>query len=72
VSKTPREMAASSPPPVNTYWPFLPMMIAVPVSWQPGRTPAAAMPAFLSSSSATKRSLGDASGSSRILRSCAR
>ena len=35
--------APSSSPPVTTSWPFLPMTIAVPVSWQPGRTPPAAM-----------------------------
>ena len=57
---------------VTICWPFLPMTIAVPVSWHMGRTPPAAMQAFLSRSSATKRSLADASGSSRILRSCCR
>ena len=31
----------------ETYWPFLPITIAVPVSWQPGSTPPAAMLAFL-------------------------
>ena len=59
-------MAASSPPPVSTYWPFLPLTIAVPVSWHDGSTPPAAMLAFFSSSRATKRSLAEASGSSRM------
>ena len=68
----PRAIALSSPPPVSTSSPFLPFTIAVPVSWHDGSTPPAAMHAFFSSSSATKRSLGDASGSSRIARSCAR
>ena len=65
-------MAASSPPPVNTNWPFLPLTIAVPVSWHIGSTPPAAMVAFLSRSRATKRSLSLASGSSSTLRSWAR
>ena len=46
----------------RTRWPFLPNTSAVPVSWHMGSTPAAAMLAFLSRSSATKRSLADASG----------
>ncbi len=66
----PRAMASSSPPPVNTNWPRLPLTMAVPVSWHMGRTPPAAMLAFFSRSRATKRSLGEASGSSRMLRSC--
>ena len=40
-------MAASSPPPVNTYWPFLPLTIAVPVSWHIGSTPPAAIDGVL-------------------------
>ena len=40
------QIAASSPPPVSTYWPRLPMTIAVPVSWHTGSTPPAAMFAF--------------------------
>ena len=48
------------------------MTIAVPVSWHIGSTPAAAMFAFFSRSSATNRSFALASGSSRIVRSCAR
>ena len=48
------------------------MMMAVPVSWHPGKTMPAAMLAFFRSSSATKRSLSDASGSSRMARSCAK
>jgi hypothetical protein len=62
----PRDRASSSPPPVRTNWPFLPFTIAVPVSWHDGRIPPAAMLAFFSSSSATKRSLSDASASSRM------
>ena len=46
--------------------PFLPMMIAVPVSWHIGRILPEAILAFLSRSRATNRSLSDASGSSRI------
>ena len=42
------------------------MTIAVPVSWHIGSTLPAAMLAFFSRSSATKRSLAEASGSSRI------
>ena len=33
----PRAIAASSPPPVSTCWPFLPFTIAVPVSWHVGQ-----------------------------------
>ena len=68
----PRAMASSSPPPVNTNWPFLPFTMAVPVSWHIGSTPPAEMQAFFSRSRATKRSLAEASGSSRMLRSWAR
>lgn len=64
--------AASSPPSVSTFWPRLPITIAVPVSWHMGSTPMAAMFAFFSRSSATNLSLLDASGSSMIRRSCAR
>ena len=67
----PRAIAASSPPPVKTNWPFLPLTMAVPVSWHDGSTPPAAMYAFFSSSRATKRSLAEASGSSRMAASCA-
>ena len=66
----PRLSARSSSPPVSTRSPRLPITIAVPVSWHIGSTPAAAMLAFFSRSRATKRSLADASGSSRIRRSC--
>jgi hypothetical protein len=48
------------------------MTIAVPVSWHIGSTPPAAILAFFSRSSATKRSLAEASGSSRIARTCVR
>ena len=51
---------------------FFPMTIAVPVSWHIGKMPPAAMLAFFSRSNATKRSLSDDSGSSKILRSCCR
>ena len=68
----PRASAASSPPPVHTRSPFLPMTIAVPVSWHIGSTPPAAILAFLSKSWATKRSLSEASASSRMARSWAR
>ncbi len=57
---------------VEHAWPRLPITIAVPVSWHIGRTPPAEMFAFFSRSSATKRSFGLASGSSRIDASCAR
>ena len=33
----PWAMAASSPPPVKTNWPFLPLTMAVPVSWHDGQ-----------------------------------
>jgi hypothetical protein len=72
VSNTPRAIARSSPPPVKTNWPFLPLTIAVPVSWHIGSTPPAAIDAFFSRSSATKRSLSLASGSSRMFRNCCR
>ena len=62
----PRASAASSSPPVHTRWPFLPMTIAVPVSWQEGSTMPAEMLAFFSMLRATKRSFGDASGSSKM------
>ena len=63
-------MASSSPPPVNTNCPFLPLIIAVPVSWHMGKTPPAAMLAFFSRSRATNRSLSLASGSTMMLASC--
>src|SRR5256885_947753 len=31
-------MASSSPPPVTTYWPFLPMTMAGPGAWHMGST----------------------------------
>ena len=68
----PRLSARSSSPPVSTRSPRLPITIAVPVSWHIGSTPPAAMLAFFSRSRATKRSLAEASGSSRMRRSCAR
>ena len=69
---TPREIASASSAKVRTCSPFLPITIAVPVSWHIGSTPPAAMLALRSSSVATKRSLSDASGSSRIAASCSR
>jgi hypothetical protein len=48
------------------------MTIAVPVSWHIGSTKPAEMFTFLSRSSATNRSFGEASGSSRMVRSCCR
>ena len=68
----PREMASSSLPPVSTVSVRLPMTIAVPVSWHIGSTPPAETHALRSRSVATKRSFGDASGSSTIARSWAR
>ncbi len=68
----PRERASSSPPSVSTFWPRLPMTIAVPVSWHIGSTPAAAMLAFFSRSRATNLSFALASGSSMMRRSWAR
>ena len=65
----PSASAPASPPPVHTRWPFLPMTMAVPVSWHIGSTLPAAMLAFFRRSKATKRSLADASGSSRMARS---
>jgi hypothetical protein len=34
------------PPPVQTAWPFFPMIMAVLVSWHCGKTPSAEMIAF--------------------------
>ena len=59
-------MNSSSSTPVNTYWPFLPITVAVPVSWQKGKTPWAAISAFLSIVRATLLSLSEASGSSKM------
>ena len=57
----PAESAAASSPPVHTCWPFLPMTIAVPVSWHIGSTLPAAMLAFFSRSKATNLSFAEAS-----------
>src|SRR5215470_752487 len=65
-------MAASSVPPVSTLSDFLPITMAVPVSWHIGSTPPAATHALRSRSVATNRSLPEACGSSMIARSCAR
>ena len=59
-------------PSERTLHPFLPMMIAVPVSWHIGSSPPAAMLAFFRKSKATNLSLSLASGSSRMLRNCLR
>ncbi len=71
-SYTPWLIASPSSAPVSTPSDFLPITIAVPVSWHIGSTPPAEMLTFLSRSSATKRSLPEASGSSMIVRSWAR
>ena len=63
---------ASSSPPVKTNLPFLPMTMAVPVSWHIGKMPPAAMFAFFKRSKATNLSFAVASRSSRILASWAR
>ena len=44
------ETVLMTPPSVQTRRPFLPMMIAVPVSWHMGRMPPAAIFAFFSRS----------------------
>ncbi len=69
VSKMPCDSQSASSTPVNTRSPLCPWTMAVPVSWHDGSTIAADMLAFLSISKATKRSLSEASGSSRIARS---
>jgi hypothetical protein len=56
--------------PVHTLCPFFPMMMAVPVSWQKGSSKWADTSAFRSMATATPRSLGEASGSARILATC--
>ena len=71
-SYTPWLIASPSSAPVSTPSDFLPITIAVPVSWHIGRTPPAEMLTFLSRSSATKRSFPLDSGSSMIRRSWAR
>ena len=63
-------IAASSPPPVSTNWPFLPFTIAVPVSWHIGSTPPAAIDGVLQQVEGDEAVVVDASGSSRMLRSC--
>ena len=68
----PAEIAAASSPSVQTCWPFLPMTIAVPVSWHIGNTRPAAILAFFNRSKATNLSFDEASGSSRIARNEAR
>ena len=65
-------MATSSFEVVNTCWPFLAMTRAVPVSWHIGKIPPAEMLAFFKRSVATKRSLGEASGSLMIFANCAK
>ena len=63
-------MAASSSPSTHTFSPFLPITIAVPVSWHMGNILPAEILAFFNKSNATKRSFSEASGSSSILLSC--
>ncbi len=46
-------MASSSRSPLKTRCPFLPITMAVPVSWHMGKTISAAMTAFFIISSAT-------------------
>ena len=65
-------MASPSSLPVSTRSDFLPITMAVPVSWHIGNTPPAEMLRFLSRSRATNRSLPEASGSSMIVRNWAR
>ena len=60
------ERYSSSQAFVQTDWPFLPIMVAVPVSWQNGSFPFAATSALRSIVSATLLSLSDACGSSRM------
>ncbi|STR35307.1 Uncharacterised protein [Klebsiella grimontii] len=62
--------ASASLPPVQTFWPLLATMVAVPVSWQLGSTPFAETSALLSSCSATYLSLLLACGSCRMLAIC--
>ncbi len=45
-------------------------MVAVPVSWQMGSSPFAAISAFFRNASATPLSFCDASGSARIFATC--
>ena len=71
-SYTPWLIASPSSTPVSTPSDFLPITIAVPVSWHIGSTPPAEMLTFFSRSSATNRSFPLDSGSSMILRSWAR
>mmetsp|Transcript_112583 Transcript_112583/g.318499 ORF Transcript_112583/g.318499 Transcript_112583/m.318499 type:complete len:222 (-) Transcript_112583:47-712(-) len=68
----PWDRCFSSSSSVQMNWPFFPRQMAVPVSWQPGRTPLAAMVAFCSRLCAVNLSLSDASGSCMILASWAR
>src|SRR5512136_444077 len=66
----PLEMSSSSLAPVQTCWPFLPTTVAVPVSWQVGSSKLAAISALRRKARATPLSLGEASGSERILATC--
>ena len=68
----PLESASLSEKPVQTCCPFLPITIAVPVSWHIGRTPFEDMTAFFSISRATNLSLPELSGSSNIFASSLR
>ena len=59
-------MASSSPPPVHTCCPFFATTVAVPVSWQNGKTPLAAISALRNMVMATYLSFSLASGSVKI------
>ncbi len=65
-------MASASLKPVKTFSPFFPMTMAVPVSWQFGRIPLAAISAFLRRVRATILSFSVASGSSSMAATCLR
>ena len=63
---TPREIDTSSFSLVKTRCPFLPITMAVPVSWHIGKIPPAEMLAFFKRSNATNRSFGELSGSFKM------
>ena len=67
VLNTPRLSASSSSKSVHTRCPFSPWMMAVPVSWQKGSMPLAAVSALRRNWRATYLSFSEASGSDRIL-----
>jgi len=64
-----QRVEAASSPSVQMCCPFLPMTMAVPVSWHIGSTPAGGdIGRFFNRSDATNLSFAEASGSSRIAR----